>query len=197
MLHGESSVVRADSWWRPNCGMKTHWAIHHCDASAEKTIKDSYIRIYVCNLTEDKGLPCSFLNTIYTEADVMALKNVVGGIGHDTLHLLLLYLHEYIFKLCAFQVAAYAYKCLFIGSLFWWTTLIDTYLPFFNLLSSPKPPLKRLSAILGRCGLLASCGRRGSGPQSLSRSLLPLQKQHRWLKDHMVKEGASRVLRLR
>lgn len=50
----------------------------------------------------------------------MALRNVVGGIVHDTPHLPLLYLHEYIFKLCAFQAAVYgsAYKCVFMDSLF-------------------------------------------------------------------------------
>lgn len=112
MPHRESSVVRDDSRWRPNCKMKTHWVIYHCDASEEETIEDSYIRIYVCNLSQDKGLgwgstvlPHSCLNTIYTEADVMALKNVIGGIMHDTPHLLLQYLHEYTFKLCAFQAA--------------------------------------------------------------------------------------------
>lgn len=102
--------------------MKTHRVIYHCDASVVETIKDSYMGIYVCNLSQDKGLgwrstvlPHSCLNTIYTEADVMALKNVVGGIVHDTPHLPLLYLHEYIFNLC---VAVYAFECVFMEFLF-------------------------------------------------------------------------------
>ena len=94
--------------------MKTHRAIHHCDASVEETIKDSYIRMYVCNLSQDKGLgwrstalPHSCLNTIYTEDDVTAVRNIVGGAVHDTPHLPLLCLHDYIFKLYAFQAAVY------------------------------------------------------------------------------------------
>lgn len=72
-----------------------------CGASVEGPVKEGYRRIYVCNLAQDKGLvhgravlPHPRPNTIYTESDVMALKNVVND-SHD---LPLLYIHEYVLK---------------------------------------------------------------------------------------------------
>lgn len=62
---------------------------------------------------------------------------------------------------------------------------------FLNLLFPLKPPLKRLSALLGCSRLLASCTYWGNSPQSLSCGLLPLQKQHRWLKSSHGERGCE------
>lgn len=56
-----------------------------------------------------------------------------------------------------------------------------------NSLSCPESSLTRLPAVLGCSCLLASGGRWGKCPASLSSHLLPLQKQDRWPEDHTVK----------
>lgn len=85
MLHRETSVVKTDSELvfqvEDECGGAK--LIYQCDGSVGENIEDSYIRIYVCHLSQDKGLGWwqtglhdSCLSTIHMQTDVAALENV-------------------------------------------------------------------------------------------------------------------------
>lgn len=124
-------------------------------------------------MCQDKGaLPHSFGIVIHAEAGGVELRDVVGRVVHDPIFL----------------------RCVSISTVLncvnsEWRHCIQMCVLLINCPPPPKrlkpafffnlPLQNRLSAVLGRSGLLASGGRRGNRPKILSGLLLLLQKQHR------------------